>query len=165
MAASVAVARRNVAEIPLVGAGFGGHPARFTEIAGDRLQAIGVGRLNAEDAGSLLLRSVSETGLLGLALLMLSITIPTWRACLQVRTIAKWQPPGSGRKTLPVLSALIGGIVSVFAVYLVRNGHYLDLNFWFPFAIMMAVGFCKPLALNHCFAQQPRQRRWRLKLI
>jgi O-antigen ligase len=165
MAASVAVTRRNVSEMPLVGAGFGGHPARFAEIAGNRLDALGVGRLNAEDAGSLLLRSVSETGLLGLSLLLLSIVIPTVLACLQVRAIAKWRQAGGNSDLLPLLSALIGGMSSVFVVYLIRNGHYFDLNFWLPFAIMLTVGFCRPLALNHCFAQQPRLRRWRVKLI
>jgi len=114
LASSLHVAARMLAEHPLVGGGVGSqfvsHERFVDELVGfDRAIAGGFRDLNSHDGNSLLLRCVSETGLVGVGLLF-------W-------TIWRFRPRADGE------SMAVGNAIQIYIfVALVRIGTYVSIE-------------------------------------
>jgi hypothetical protein len=140
LAVNVAVMRANLSRDPMLGAGLGAHPVTY-----DR-ENPGLGRLpadivtvgmNKEDAASLLVRLLSESGILGtLAFITGWILAVTRARHFVVASISAQQAPH------PFLSLAIGVTASMFGVgvaCLARAPQYYAPWFWLPMALTASV--------------------------
>ena len=120
-----------------MGVGIGGHPVAFDKVLpfnvfDDPILAT----INKEDAGSLALRLLSETGILGL----LAFLAFFGRAIVRAAHVVRKQCL-SGHKTAEqgVYLAIVGGASSLLAVYLVRQGVYYAPQLWVMFGMVLAI--------------------------
>jgi hypothetical protein len=140
LAVNVAVMRANLSRDPMLGAGLGAHPVTY-----DR-ENPGLGRLpadivtvgmNKEDAASLLVRLLSESGILGTLAFITGWMLAVTRARrLVVASISAQRPPD------PFLSLAIGVTASMFGVgvaCLARAPQYYAPWFWLPMALTASV--------------------------
>lgn len=126
LAGGVATAVENLQHSILFGGGFGGHYTTFLQTTIFDFSRLNVGDLNAKDAGSLFLRVLSETGVIGI-LGLCSIFFACFGPKL-TRFVARD----------PVATTMLAAIFGIFFIYLVRNGHYNAMNLWLPIAIAAA---------------------------
>ena len=104
------------------GTGFGSHPVAFEKYSVTKDITVGGFDLNSQDANSMLLRLISETGLFG-TLLMLTITFGSF--------VRRREDPD-----IPEYFWIVsGGIITMILTNLLRQGHYF-LN-GFPFFIWL----------------------------
>jgi hypothetical protein len=115
------VAYRSFVENPLLGSGLGSHPISYGKHIGNIVDLEKTKLLlNKEDANSLFLRLMSETGLLGLAMVfwfLFRFRLPMAR-------------DGTGG-----LWIMNNGIFVYIALRLIRFGHYFDIGFFIFFWI------------------------------
>jgi len=158
LAVNLSVMRSNLARAPLVGAGLGAHPITY-----DR-ENPGLGRLpadlmtvgmNKEDAASLLIRLLSETGILGTLAF-----VAGWILALAAsrRTIIA---SIDTQMTPNVFSALAIGVTASMAgigvACLARAPQYYAPWFWLPMALTMSVPELL-VRVEHDARRPPRQR-------
>ncbi len=140
LAVNLSVMRANLSRAPMLGAGLGAHPVTY-----DR-ENPGLGRLpadivtvgmNKEDAASLLIRLLSESGILGAVAFIAGWILAVARARrLVVASISAARPPD------PFLSLAIGVTASMFGVgvaCLARAPQYYAPWFWLPMALTASV--------------------------
>lgn len=146
LALNVSVMQHNLTQSPLFGAGLGAHPVTYEEIEP------GAGRvplmefekqLNKEDANSLLVRLLSESGMLGTVLYiggLLAVVMRARRAILH-------SLEGYGSTASPdlCLVALAIGTTASLAgeslSFLARQGVYYGLPLWIPLALVACVPY------------------------
>jgi hypothetical protein len=139
LAVNVAVMRANLANDPVLGAGLGAHPVTY-----DR-ENPGLGRLpadivtigmNKEDAASLLVRLLSESGILGTMMFTAGWILAVVRA-------RRYLLASLGARGPNVFSALaigvIASMVGIGIACLARAPQYYAPWFWLPMALTAAV--------------------------
>ena len=111
------IATENFSRHPLTGTGLGSHPIAFDRYSLTKLNTTPGTEFNALDANSLLLRLMSETGLLGLVF----FGVLVWRYYIRRRSYL----PHYDERYWVVSNA----ILVMFALYAVRTGHYFINGF------------------------------------
>ena len=140
LAVNLSVMRANLARDPILGAGLGAHPVTY-----DR-ENPGLGRLpadivtigmNKEDAASLLIRLLSESGMLGTFVFVTGwiVAIARSRRCILASAARKQKP-----NTFLVLgTGVTASMVGVGVACLARAPQYYAPWFWLPMALTASV--------------------------
>jgi hypothetical protein len=131
IATNAIVAINNFFRHPLLGGGIGSHPLAHKLYAPDYGPA---SKLNADDAASLLLRLLSETGVVGTLVFIIGVLNIQLRAYKAIRVVEE--------RNMADWSIALGIWLSsggLFIIYLLRNGFYYDSMFWFMLGMLMAV--------------------------
>jgi len=140
LAVNLAVMRTNLARDPMLGAGFGAHPVTY-----DR-ENPGLGRLptdlasiglNKEDAASLLIRLLSESGILGTVAFVAGwiLAVTRSRRCVLANISARIEPDVFSSLAIGVTASMIGVGVACMA----RAPQYYAPWFWLPMALTASV--------------------------
>jgi hypothetical protein len=130
---NMVVAINNLFRNVLFGGGLGSHPIAHGIYAPDYGRA---SELNADDAASLLLRLLSESGLIGTFLFLLGMFGLIARAIVALKNT-------SG--TLRMVSVgFVASALGFVVIYLGRNGFYYDPTFWTVMAMTMVVPMLTP---------------------
>ena len=118
LASNAFVAYDSFRNSPLFGRGLGSHPIsydKFTPIVyGDVIYRLDVIKLNKDDANSLFLRLISETGLFGII--------------VALYFLFKFRLKNSDNENLQVIS---NAIITIFIISFLRQGHYFYNGFFF----------------------------------
>jgi hypothetical protein len=140
LAVNVAVMRANLARAPMIGAGLGAHPITY-----DR-ENPGLGRLptdiltvglNKEDAASLLIRLLSETGMLGTAAFIMGWVVAVLRARHAI--LANINGGGAPNAFLSLAIGVTASMVGIGVACLIRAPQYYAPWFWLPMALTASV--------------------------
>jgi hypothetical protein len=140
LAVNVAVMRANLARDPILGAGLGAHPVTY-----DR-ENPGLGRLpaeivtigmNKEDAASLLVRLLSESGMLGAATFIVAwmLAVSRARRFILASLAASGGPNAFSAAAIGVTASMVGIGIACMA----RAPQYYAPWFWLPMALTAAV--------------------------
>ena len=137
LAVNVAVMRANLARDPILGAGLGAHPITY-----DR-ENPGLGRLpsdiltvgmNKEDAASLLIRLLSESGLVGTAAFMFGLIAAVARSRRSILA-SIGAPTAFTSLAIGTTASMIGVGIACMA----RAPQYYAPWFWLPMALTVSV--------------------------
>lgn len=142
LSANLSVAIENLGSNPLVGVGPGGHPSSYDELVpGWTTLNPGVYGLNQEDAASLLIRLLSETGLVGTILFLTGWLVLVVRARQSIQRTLTFHLKNSLQPSpvLAVASGITASCIALFIVYLLRSGGYFDPPLWVLMALTAAV--------------------------
>ena len=137
LAANLEVILKGFMINPFLGWGIGGHATAFILYAPtwaanpDLLPAIGTW-----DPASLLLRLISEMGLIGLVVFTGTFLLILWQAWRAVRRAGN---SASNREIVPLCTGLLIGAIAMILIYLVRMSNMLMISFWFPLALVSAI--------------------------
>jgi len=140
LAVNVAVMRANLARDPILGAGLGAHPVTY-----DR-ENPGLGRLpadivnigmNKEDAASLLVRLLSESGILGTATFIAAWMLAVARARRFI--LASLDATGGPNVFSAPAIGMTASMVGIGIACLARAPQYYAPWFWLPMALTAAV--------------------------
>ncbi|HVN30186.1 MAG TPA: hypothetical protein VMT64_16925 [Candidatus Binataceae bacterium] len=140
LAVNVAVMRANLARDPILGAGLGAHPVAY-----DR-ENPGLGRLpadivsigmNKEDAASLLVRLLSESGILGAAVFLTGWILAVMRARRYI--LARIDSAGGVDAFSALAVGVTASMVGVGIACIARAPQYYAPWFWLPMALTAAV--------------------------
>ena len=142
LGANVAVALKNLAYSPLFGVGIGAHPASYADnVPAWTMLSKTLYGLNADDTGSLLVRLLSETGVVGAVLYMSGYFLVLLRArkaiqggLLRIRAMQVNLPP-----ELVVSVGVSASCLALFLTYLGRMGLYYAPSTWLLLALTAAV--------------------------
>ena len=146
VASNVAVMVDSFPHHPFLGVGLGGHPASYERYAPPyaRYSEVLEG-LNAQDAASLLVRLLSEAGIVGTALFLLGafgILISCRKAILRSQPMTERpdnDQPASVANNAGLAAIAIGmaaGWTGVLFQYLLRAGQYYEQAMWVPMALV-----------------------------
>lgn len=151
LALNVSVMEHNVAARPLLGVGLGAHPVTYEELNP------GVGRLpfgelrkelNKEDANSLLVRLLSESGIAGTMLYIGGLLLIVMRARSAILDCIAARAGATGTRLDSVVLALAIGmtasLIGLGITFLARQGVYYSLQLWIPLALVT----CVPVLLS-----------------
>ena len=156
LAANLSVALDNLAGRPLLGVGFGGHPRAYADLAPDWIYVHpALPGLQSMDGGSLFIRLLSETGLVGTALFLAGWLLVVLRARQAIQGALKLHEDGAGPHS-PVLVASVGitaSCLALVAVYMVRMGVYYDPPIWALIALTASV----PALLKRSYSDTPKE--------
>lgn len=114
------VAFENFKRNPIMGTGLGSHPTAFEKYSFTNESGVLKIEFNKQDANSMFLRLMSETGLYGM-LFMILLLVKCW----------VWK----SRSTEPEFWIMSNGLALIILLYLFRQGHYF-LN-GFPFFVWL----------------------------
>ena len=133
LASNLEVGLKSLQTNPFTGWGVGGHPFAFVEHAPPwaALDPLIV-TLNIEDAGSLTLRLISETGLIGFFLFLLFIYEIIYRA---LRAINK----AKGNVLTPMCIGVLISTIGVVSMVMLRYGSYYPLVFWMSLGLTSTI--------------------------
>lgn len=140
LAVNVAVMRANLARDPILGAGLGAHPITY-----DR-ENPGLGRLpaeivnigmNKEDAASLLVRLLSESGILGTATFIAAWMLAVARARRFI--LASLDATGGPNVFSAPAIGMTASMVGIGIACMARAPQYYAPWFWLPMALTAAV--------------------------
>lgn len=124
------IAEKSFKRNPIYGSGLGSHQASYDEFFADSFDEIFLitfGEFNKQDANSLFLRLMSETGLLGLSLMFLFIfKFYSRKRGLLIEGFSE-------------LTLINQGIFIMIVVRLLRTGNYIGNGFFFFFFLYYAV--------------------------
>jgi hypothetical protein len=136
IAVNLDLAVQNFIRRPLLGVGVGGHPVSYSVEVSDVSEYV-LG-LNMDDAASLGLRLISETGLLGLLTFLVAISYP---AIIARRAILRADTSESAEMGLlkAMGVALLSSWIGLVAIYLARTGLYFDAAFWVMIGFIAAL--------------------------
>ncbi len=128
LAVNTNVMLANLRARPILGAGIGAHPAAYDDNVPDyaRLVENLVG-MNKDDAASLAIRLLSETGLAG-TFIFISGTL--WVGWIGFRATRQAMRHGGKDTVAPVMAALTGSWLAVLLLHLMRFGVYYGPVFW-----------------------------------
>jgi hypothetical protein len=124
------VAEQNFLLNPLLGGGIGSHPVAYEKYSPFREE--GIEGVNAQDASGLLLRLMSETGLLGTGILLFVLIYPIWKTVLLAKD--RYNEP-----IAIVIYALCASYAGLLFGHLARYGAYFDLGLWFSFGLLLGL--------------------------
>jgi hypothetical protein len=140
LAVNLAVMRANLARSLMLGAGLGAHP-----IAYDR-ENPGLGRLpaeivtvgmNKEDAASLLIRLLSESGLLGTTAFMMGWIVAVVRSRRAILATIKAGAAPNAFSSLAI--GITASMVGIGVACMIRAPQYYAPWFWLPMALTASV--------------------------
>lgn len=140
LAVNLAVMRSNLANDPILGSGLGAHPVTY-----DR-ENPGLGRLpaeivtlglNKEDAASLLVRLLSESGFLGTAVFTLAWLFSVLRARHFILTSLRACVPPDAFVTLAI--GVTASMAGIGIACMARAPQYYAPWFWLPMALTVSV--------------------------
>jgi hypothetical protein len=140
IAVNLEIAVKNFMERPMLGAGIGAHPTTYDLKAPDYafLSPIVYG-LNRDEAASLLLRLVSETGWFGTGLFLLGLLLVLWTGWVAIRaysTFAGGSEHFAGWRAIGI--GLLASYAAVSALFLMRMGVYFSSTLWCSIALVIA---------------------------
>ena len=142
LAANVSVALGNLEDYPLLGVGPGGHPPSYDVLVLSWVRTIpDIIGISQEDGGALLIRLLSETGVIGTALFLLGWLIVVLRARRAIQRALAFHRNDRSRPSA-ALAAAVGvtaSCMALFVVYLLRMAIYYDPVVWLPIALTAAV--------------------------
>jgi hypothetical protein len=142
VSANLSVALKNLGNNPFLGVGPGGHPLSYGELVpGWVIHAPGLYGLNQEDAASLLIRLLSETGLVGTILFLTGWLVLVVRARQAIQSALTFHVKNSLQPS-PALAAAIGltaSCIALFVTFLLRSAAYFDPRLWVLMALTAAV--------------------------
>lgn len=149
---NVEVTKTNLADRPLIGVGLGAHAQSYQAKAPELLFSVLDG-LNADDAASLLLRLLSETGIAGtLAFLIGAIGLLT-RARTSILLTLSTPMSDSQSRSINVWTSISIAVTASWAgmllISLIRTGFYYDAGFWLLVGLTAAVPKIQSLAAEH----------------
>jgi hypothetical protein len=140
LAVNLAVMRANLARAPMLGAGLGAHPVTYDrENPGlGRLPAeiVNVG-LNKEDAASLLIRLLSETGMLGTFAFVTGWILAVVRARRFI--LASIRAGTAPNEFLSLAIGVTASTIGVGVACMARAPQYYAPWFWLPMALTASV--------------------------
>lgn len=155
LSANLSVALDNLGSNPLFGVGPGGHPSSYDVLApGWLISNQIVHGINREDANSLLVRLLSETGVIGTTLFLIGVLTVIVRARRAIQRALTFHLKESSRPS-PILTVAIGvtaSCMALFSLYLFRLGVYYDPPLWVLIALTAAV----PPLLNRLYGDSIR---------
>lgn len=125
LASNYYVTLQNIASNLFLGGGFGSH--EFLYLKNFQLQSSWTMPLNYNDAGSLLLRIISELGLIGLLCLIYFL----------IKFYSRFDPK------YPELNLISKMALTIIFVALLRNGHYFNYTFWVFIALYYYITMIK----------------------
>ncbi|HLI79668.1 MAG TPA: hypothetical protein VKV03_06775 [Candidatus Binataceae bacterium] len=140
LAVNVAVMRANLARAPMIGAGLGAHPITY-----DR-ENPGLGRLpadimtvglNKEDAASLLIRLLSESGMLGAAAFIMGWVVAVVRARRAILASINAGVTPNAFSSLAI--GITASTVGIGVACMIRAPQYYAPWFWLPMALTVSV--------------------------
>jgi hypothetical protein len=130
------VTLQNLTANPWLGAGVGAHPFAYDAVVPAMpLMSGNTTRINAEDASSLALRLLSETGILGSATFTAAVLLVWFR----IRRLALEQHSGLSPQLQALGIALNASLAGVFAAKMLRGPSYYLPEFWALFALCAAI--------------------------
>jgi hypothetical protein len=140
LGANASVAIANLRRNPLLGAGIGAHPIACRENLPNWVTTDLEG-LSTGDAGSLFVRLVSETGLVGAFLFILGWVLVVKRACIAIRDMIRAHEFNGTDFSLNLVLAvgITASCIALFITYLCRMGSYYAPTIWFLLALDAAV--------------------------
>jgi hypothetical protein len=150
LASNLSVAFENIKNSPLLGVGFGGHPLAYDLLA-PRWAVMNLEGLNKENAGSVLVRLLSETGAVGTILFLaggLTVAVQARRAirsALDYHRRNRLQPS----MLLALGIGITASYVAIFIVSLLRGGGYFDPHLWLLIALTVGVSTLLDRAYMH----------------
>lgn len=140
LASNFVVTKSNVATYPVLGVGIGGHPVAYENSFPKLSIDDSASWQNSNDASSLLLRLLSEVGLLGTSAFVLGWLCVILRSrtelLVSTRAAEAFRPP------IEVMALGIGMTASSIGVglaYFARDGMYYDLPFWMSLAFTACI--------------------------
>ncbi len=138
--ANAEVVKHVLNQSPLFGVGLGGHPLAYAEHQPEwATKYWGSAGINAQDAGALLLRLLSESGLIGAAIFLVGLA---WITCSA--TVMLWRLgaiPNNLKDDLLWLAlgaGVIPGWLGAIASYLLRAPYYYEAGFWLLAGLCLA---------------------------
>jgi len=140
LAVNLAVMRANLARDPMLGAGLGAHPVTYDRenpgLGRLPLDIVNVG-LNKEDAASLLIRLLSEVGILGTIAFIAGWILAVTRSR---RSILASLSAGTAPNVLSSLAiGVTASMIGVGVACLARAPQYYAPWFWLPMALTASV--------------------------
>jgi len=128
------VAKNNLNNNYLFGGGVGSHPKAYEKYVSktEYMRSDIWYGLNKDDAASLSLRLLSETGLIGLGLFLFASGLIIFRSInfLKKSTLIT-------EKNILALS-MVCSFIGIQIMYLIRVGHYYDLSYWLLVALVVS---------------------------
>jgi hypothetical protein len=138
--ANAEVVKHVLNQSPLFGVGLGGHPQAYAEYQPDWASKYwGSTGMNAQDAGALLLRLLSESGLIGEAIFLVGLAWVTYGA-----TVMLWRLgaiPNNSKDDwlwLALGAGVIPGWLGAIASHLLRAPFYYEAGFWLLAGLCLA---------------------------
>jgi O-antigen ligase len=157
LSANLSIALDNLRSNLLLGIGPGGHPVSYDVLVPDwaRFNDVVYGT-NQEDAGSLLIRLLSETGLIGTTLFIagwLVVVVRARKAIQRALTLQleSYSPPSS---SLVIAIGVTASCMALFVMYLLRSGKYFEPSMWILITLTAAI----PPVLNRVYRDRPNGR-------
>lgn len=135
LTSNMEVMESNIGENIILGGGIGSHPLAYKKYAPGYIYNDDnpLRGLNSQGASSLLIRLLSETGLLGTLTFILFIGIIIKRAMKSL----KYEVVNDKYYVLSI--GILSSFVGVVIIYLIRVGHYYDVAFWLPLGISASI--------------------------
>ncbi|HXQ52397.1 MAG TPA: hypothetical protein VN802_14990 [Stellaceae bacterium] len=132
IAANAVVAVDNLEERPLLGMGLGAHPVTYDDLVPDFAynNEAGLNGLNKDDAASLLLRLLSETGLLGTLAFAAGAFAVLRQGWMVARSCGGWHEDGRLMVLHFTAIGMIGSCTALFFRNFSRDGTYFDATLW-----------------------------------
>ena len=137
LASNLEVTLKGFMENPWLGWGIGGHGTAFylyapTWVADPKLlPAFSIG-----DASSLLLRLISEMGLIGLVVFTGTFWLILWQAWRALRLA---RISGGNTQIISLCIGILIGAIAEVSLYLARMGNLVMISFWFLLALASAI--------------------------
>jgi hypothetical protein len=154
LAVNTNVMLANLRERPLLGAGIGAHPVSYDDNVPEYAQMVeNLVGMNKDDAASLAIRLLSETGLVGTAIFILG---GLWGCWIGFRATRQAVMHGGNDTIAPVMAALTGSWLAVLLLHLVRFGVYYGPVFWASFGLVIIMS--DRIAVAVTFAQVAPRR-------
>lgn len=144
--ANIDVMVQNLRARPLLGVGLGAHPASYIEKAPQYIRRPDMYRINAADAGGLLFRLLSETGLAGTACYLAGLAAIILKARGAVLGAVPFR-----EDTPPLLIGYTASLAAVALIFFFRWGSYYDIELW----ALMALSACAPMLFHPRGAAAP----------
>ncbi len=142
--ANIDVMVKNLKARPLMGVGFGAHPLSYIEKAPLYIRRPDTFRINSADAGGLIFRLLSETGLAGTFCYVAGMLA----VCLRARRLVI-TAKAKRSDTVPLVTGYAAAFIGIAIIFFFRWGSYYDVELW----TLMAILACAPMLF------QPGQAR------
>lgn len=144
LASNLEVGLKALKANPFTGWGIGGHPFAFAKHAPVWTAKYPILlKLCKEDAGSLGIRLISETGMVGLSVFLLFIWVIIRHA---LRAIQEAEKKASASALVPLCTGLLISTIGVIIRVLFRYGSYYSLVFWVSLGLTSTI----PHVLGSC---------------
>lgn len=134
------VALQNLISNPLFGAGVGAHPFAYDALSFSIPEIFEYGRgISSADSGALIIRLISETGILGTLTFSAAIFSAWYRSRRTILTLGR-EPNIPGQNSFKAMAiGVSGAMIGVYAGFLIHIAHYYEPPFWTLFALCVAI--------------------------